>query len=232
MGCVYLARCNVNGKGYVGKSKYGIEFRKSGHQKDSENRSPLLFHRAIRKHGWDSFEWTILYEDDDNDREWLGWWEQKFIRELKTKTPNGYNMTDGGDGGDVFSGRKHTVEAKEKMRKAALSMSDDTKRKIGIASRGRRHSEETKEKMSESQKKRRPDSDETRIKKGNGRRGKPVSEETKKKISLSKIGKKQTLESNAKRSSTQKGRTYEEIHGIEKAAWMKYIRTAEGKKKE
>lgn len=169
MGCVYLARCKVNGKGYIGFT-FDLEKRKGWHRKDAEeNGSGLLFHNAIRKHGWDSFEWSILFEDDDNDREWLGWWEQKFIKKLNTKMPNGYNMTDGGDG---VRGWEHSSEWREKRRKTQLGVkpSIETRRKMSAWQIGKVLSEETKKKISEA------------------KRGKHLSAEHKEKLSRILIG--------------------------------------------
>lgn len=157
MGCVYVARNVVNGKGYTGFT-FDLEHRKTTHRKDAENGSMLAFHCAIRKYGWDAFEWSVVYEDDDNDREWMGWWESKFIRELGTKVPNGYNMTDGGDGGDASSGLTRSEEEKQQIREKLLghSVSEETRRKLSEAHlgvpnyklRGRNHSDEAKRKMS------------------------------------------------------------------------------------
>jgi len=128
MGCIYQAYCVVSRKSYVGFA-FDLECRKAEHKKAAEDGCHYIFYRAIRKYGWDAFEWSILYQDEDSNREWLGWWEKKFIRKLKTKMPNGYNMTDGGDGG---SGPK----------------SEETRKKLSIAQTGKKHSEETKRKQS------------------------------------------------------------------------------------
>lgn len=112
MGCVYVAWNVVNGMGYVGKTIYDLPWRKNGHEQDAYNGSPCYFHRAIRKYGWDAFEWTILAEDDDD--EWLLLMEQKWIKRLGTKVPNGYNMTDGGEG---VSGHSPSKETREKIGK-------------------------------------------------------------------------------------------------------------------
>jgi group I intron endonuclease len=123
MGIVYLARNKVNGKGYVGFT-FNLIRRQEGHKRDTRDGSMLAFHCAIRKHGWDSFEWSVVYEDDeDSDREWMGWWERKFIKKLSTKAPNGYNMTDGGDGGAM----EYTDEHREKIAKASREYWSDEK---------------------------------------------------------------------------------------------------------
>lgn len=136
MGCIYLARCMVNGKGYVGKTTQLLEHRRDAHRRDAEKQSQFIFHRAIRKYGWDAFEWSILTEDDDD--EWLFLMEQKWIKRLGTKTPNGYNMNDGGEGGvcpceevrerkrQAMIGNTHSlgvhpsIESRNKMRESAI----------------------------------------------------------------------------------------------------------------
>ena len=183
MGIIYVARNVVNGKGYTGFT-FDLERRKAGHKRDAENGSMLAFHCAIRKYGWDAFEWSVVYEDDEeSDREWMGWWEKRFIRELGTKIPNGYNMTDGGDGG-------------------AMEFSDESREKIGNASREYWSDEKNRkkqsftlsglpkpagfgEKVSKAQKGREP-SLETRAKMSAAKKGKPGpkhSGETKKMMS-------------------------------------------------
>lgn len=101
------------------------------------------------------------------------------------------NLTDGGDG---TLGRIVSEQTKEKMRRP---ITDEHKRKIGLASKGRnigrKHTDEAKKKMSEAAKGvniGRVKSDETRKKlsmalkgKVSPNKGKPMSEEQKKKIS-------------------------------------------------
>jgi group I intron endonuclease len=123
MGAVYLASNKVNGKAYVGFT-FDLIRRQEGHKRDTRDGSMLAFHCAIRKYGWDAFEWSVVYEDDeDSDREWMGWWERKFIKKLGTKVPNGYNMTDGGDGGAM----EYTDEHREKIGKASREYWSDEK---------------------------------------------------------------------------------------------------------
>lgn len=90
-----MAWCEVSQKGYVGKTIGKLEYRKQSHFKAADG-GVWAFHCAIRKYGWDAFKWTILTEDDDD--EFLCFMEQKWIKRIGTKSPNGYNLTDGGDG--------------------------------------------------------------------------------------------------------------------------------------
>jgi group I intron endonuclease len=187
MGCVYAARNKINGMTYVGKTTRTLEERKQGHLKDALDGSHLYFHKSIRKYGFGAFEWTVLYQDDDNDREWMDWWEMKFIRRLGTKKPGGYNLSDGGEGGTGF---KHTEDARRKMSLAGKGRkhTEEHNRKIGDAQRGRKQSEEQRKKNSECHKGL-PVSDETRRKMSASRIGYKHSEETRRKIGQSQVGK-------------------------------------------
>lgn len=156
MGCVYLAENAINKKCYIGKTIGTLEQRKCVHKVNSILYLPKThFQRAINKYGFSNFEWEILYEsvlDKNLIRE-----EIYFINELKTKSPNGYNLTDGGDG---LAGRKHTKKTKRKMSKAALGnknakgaiRSKEYLKKQSESHKGIYHTEETKKKMSKSRK--------------------------------------------------------------------------------
>lgn len=191
MGCIYLAQCKVNGKGYIGLAvDFGRRIR--GHRDAAENGCSNIFYHAIRKHGWDSFEWSILYEDDDNDLEWLGWWERKFIRQLKTKSPNGYNMTDGGEG---TLGLKWKDDSKRKLSETKKLVpskwygprSEEYKEKISESLMGHPVSESTREKLRQLQ---------------TGKPGTPHTPESKEKIAASKRGKKRSPETLQKMSES------------------------------
>lgn len=64
-----------------------------------------LIGRAIHKHGAENFRYGII--KNCATKEELDYWEKFFIAELRCKTPNGYNLTDGGDG---FVDLKRTPE--------------------------------------------------------------------------------------------------------------------------
>jgi len=117
---VYLAKNLINGKCYVGKSK-DLNRRKIKHKSDSLNNIiDGKFSRAIRKYGFQNFIWTILYESsNEND---INLQEQFYIR-IFDSINRGYNMTEGGDGGNTLIDE----EIKEKHRKkikASLSIKE------------------------------------------------------------------------------------------------------------
>lgn len=185
MGCVYLARNTVNGKGYVGKTIKDLDERKEMHQWHAYDGSPFYFHRAIRKYGWDAFEWSILAEDDDDG--WLLLLEQKWIKRLGTLLPNGYNMTAGGEGGVPSEDVRKRISDSLK----GHPMSEKCKQILLEVNQNRVVTQETRDKMRL-----------TRL----GKKFKPMSDEGRENIRQAHIGKKRSLESNAKTSTSLRGR--------------------------
>lgn len=102
---IYKFTNKLNGKTYIGQTN-NIQKRKNSHKSESFNPRAngynLPFHAAIRKYGWDSFDFKILEEIDDTfGREYLNERERFFIKYYRSlKDENGYNVTEGGDGCD------------------------------------------------------------------------------------------------------------------------------------
>lgn len=125
---IYLITNKENGKKYVGRTIQPLEHRWNNHVKGAKNKGdlhPMAICKAIAKHGIDAFEKSILEECEQTC---IGSRETFWIEKLNTLSPNGYNMTLGGDGGRV--GFKHTEETKIKQREKALvraPMTDEVK---------------------------------------------------------------------------------------------------------
>jgi len=100
MGIIYKATFK-NGKSYVGLTTKSLHQRQRGHFVAAMNGSEFLFHKAIRKYGWENVSWEIVHDNvDDQELKSL---EIQTITENKTHyTENGYNMTIGGDGGPTY----------------------------------------------------------------------------------------------------------------------------------
>ena len=154
MGCVYLVENTVNRKCYIGKTIGTLEHRKRCHYTDSKHRNTnVVFYNALRKYGRKDFVWIKLYESDNNEK--LIEKEIYFIKKYKTKSPHGYNLTNGGDG---TVGYIYSKASKKKMSKAQKGKihphSEETKRKISESHKGisinlgRPRSKKTKEKIS------------------------------------------------------------------------------------
>jgi group I intron endonuclease len=184
MGCVYLAKNKINGKCYVGKTIGTLKRRKNAHYTDARRNSNFneYFHNALLKYKKE-FEWIVLYKSTDNKK--LIEKEMQFIKKYKTLKPNGYNLTNGGDGmvGYVFS-----EESKRKMRASHIGKiqphSEETKRKMRKPKRNRKNyfgrfvSKETRNKISKTLKGHHV-SNSTKMKIGltlkNRKRGKPCN---------------------------------------------------------
>lgn len=102
---IYKATNKVNGKIYIGKTK-NFQKRIKKHKSSSFNKKDKAyydyFHKAIRKYGWENFQWTefasCLNKEDINNI------EKETILFFKSHDNNiGYNLTLGGEGGDTFS---------------------------------------------------------------------------------------------------------------------------------
>ena len=142
-GYIYLTTCLVNDKKYIGQS---INQR----NKNTYLGSGLAFKCALRKYGKDNFKKTILVDNVSCLNE-LNKLEREFIRKHDCLSPNGYNLDLGGTNKGRMSettkakmiksktGKKHT----EKQRIAnieshkGLKLSDETKKRIGDANRGK-----------------------------------------------------------------------------------------------
>lgn len=90
-GFIYKITNKVNGKSYIGQTRYTVEFRWRQHQHKRDN---VYFHNAIHKYGIENFTVEILEECDYKD---LNSREIFYIAKYDT-FKNGYNLTLGGDG--------------------------------------------------------------------------------------------------------------------------------------
>ena len=132
--------------------------------------------------------------------------EKCLIKAYRCKIPNGYNMTDGGDG---TTGHILSEESRQKMSKSlkeryknglkawnyGLPATDEQRERLRKASLNRIFSEETRKKLSDAHKGKRPNT-----------AGKPLSQETKDRISKALKGHATTDETKEKISKAHKGK--------------------------
>lgn len=165
---VYCHTNTVNNKKYFGITSQEPQSRWGKDGKNYYNKCPR-FWNAIQKYGWDLFEHEII--KDNLTKEEACALEIKLISEYKTQDKEfGYNILEGGDAPSM------TDDVREKMSKAMQGnknglghlCSEEKKKKISKAQKGRKFSKEHREKISLAKK---------------GRPHKPPSEETRKKIS-------------------------------------------------
>jgi group I intron endonuclease len=182
---VYLVTNNVNGKQYVGQTSRTAEQRWAEHVSPREKPGCTYLWNAVCKYGPESFSVKTLVIVGSK---WeMDLYEKGMIKALNTKSPNGYNLTDGGDGcfGYVFTeeqrkkvsvgqlGRKMSEKARQKLLERnkgnkfslGVKMPEEHRLKLIRLNTGFKQSEETKRNMSIAQ------------------RGRKHSEETKRKIS-------------------------------------------------
>ncbi|MBQ9486614.1 MAG: helix-turn-helix domain-containing protein, partial [Selenomonadaceae bacterium] len=81
----------LNGKKYVGQTVRPLETRFNEH-----TRQNTFIGRAIRKYGKENFRYGVIKSCASKSE--MDYWEKFFIAALKTKSPKGYNLTDGGTG--------------------------------------------------------------------------------------------------------------------------------------
>ena len=110
MGYIYVRTNKINSKKYVGQAK-DLEVRQNRWDNLNQSYAGNAINNARKKYGIDAFDFEILKECEDEE---LNKWEMYYIKELNTKVPNGYNMTDGGGGICGYS-CPHTEEWKRKI---------------------------------------------------------------------------------------------------------------------
>lgn len=98
---VYRATNKINGKHYIGYTTGSLHDRMKSHVRKANDKNQkaynYFFQRALRKYSINSFIWEVLCickskEDCCNK-------EKEYIKQYNSIAPNGYNLTQGGDGG-------------------------------------------------------------------------------------------------------------------------------------
>jgi group I intron endonuclease len=136
---IYLTTNLVNKKQYVGKQHL------EDNKKDTYIGSGYLLHKAVTKYGKENFKKEIL-EFCETD-EILNIQEIFWIKEKNTLQPNGYNLTEGGTGGDTFSFSVNKENTRTNRSKAVKKYWDnlnekDKETRINLI-RNKKRSEET-----------------------------------------------------------------------------------------
>lgn len=124
---VYYFRNKLNGKYYVGQADK-LRKRLRHHVSNVKcNRYDNPIYRAIRKYGWENFEWGILkmFKDGtlEERKKKLDESEEKYINLYKSYGSTGYNQTRGGDGG--IKGYKYTEEQRNHVSENSKKVSRD-----------------------------------------------------------------------------------------------------------
>lgn len=106
-GYIYCITNKVNGKKYIGQTKTDISTRWRGHKSDVTNPNAQKFaiHLAMQKYGIDNFDIQQIEELENSEIEELSNIlndkEKYYINFFQTIAPNGYNLTEGGESGNI-----------------------------------------------------------------------------------------------------------------------------------
>ena len=147
MGYIYMLTDTRNGKKYIGQHNGSIKSYWSG---------GVIPNRIAKIHGKEIFDRVIL--ERDIDKENLSEREKFYIKKYNT-FGEGYNLTEGGDGGDTISnhpnkedisyrisetlkGRIFTEEHREKLRENHMSKNPKNRKKLSESLKGYIKSEE------------------------------------------------------------------------------------------
>ena len=173
MGCIYKITNKVNGKAYIGKTTRDPERRVIYEHLNRKKHGCQHLERAIQKYGKENFTWEILH--DGILPKLLDSFEIEAIKKHNTLSPNGYNLTEGGEGG---------IPAQEVRKRLSDSRKGEKHPNYGKISHfaGKKHTKKSRERISESQKGEK-----------NHNYGKKASKETRQKMSESRRGKKNAM---------------------------------------
>jgi len=127
--CLYRFTNVVNGKMYIGQTRRDPFLRKEEHRGSVKRGCMFPVHCAMRKYGFENFDFCVLPGQygtkADCDKA-----EIDAIRENNSLLPNGYNVTEGGDGasGELM---KIVQNRHETRLKRSLSMKEAWERDPG-----------------------------------------------------------------------------------------------------
>lgn len=104
MGFIYKITNTVNDKVYVGQTSKTIEERFHAHIQKAKQHLNRYLYDAMNHYGYDKFTVSQIEECDDS---LLDERERYWIAHFDCMIPNGYNMTEGGGGGDTWTNNPH-----------------------------------------------------------------------------------------------------------------------------
>lgn len=208
LGRIYIIKNKINNKVYIGQTIRTIGERWAGHRCDClSGRKDTALYNAMKKYGIDNFYIELI--EEDIPYEVLDKKEIEYIKKYNSVSPNGYNISLGGQS-------YKTEEERSLMRERVLGKNNPMYGAYGESNPfySKQHSEETKRIISLKSKKyysnltqkEKEDNakrlDEARIKMiqmyGGGFKGNKHSEDSKKRISQKLKGKKFSEEHNRK----------------------------------
>lgn len=118
MGYIYKITNQINQKIYIGLTRETIEERWRSHIKKAKQYPNRYLYDAMNHYGYENFTIEQIEECDDgvlDEREiyWISYYNS-------TNSDIGYNLTDGGGGGNTWALNPHKLETGEKIRQQQL----------------------------------------------------------------------------------------------------------------
>lgn len=217
---IYIIENKINGKCYIGKTKQTLQKRWNRHKYLAKKKENRYLYNAMNEYGITNFHPSVLEYADNCSDEYLSEREIYWISKYNSNNIlYGYNMTKGGTGGDVISSHPNR---------------DEIVKKISDKNRGKKRTLEQKMKMSSSKieyYKNNKVSEATRLKMSNAVKRRIqdgsfkgfIHRKTGKEHPF--YGKRHSIESRKKMSDFRKGKSYEQIMGVEKATSLKALRS-------
>jgi len=146
-GVIYLITNNLNGKVYVGQTIQRLGVRLWRHKNDGK---PGIG-KAIQKYGWENFSAEIL---EICSIDMIDLREKFWIKVYDCIAPNGYNLTDGGNGRRVVSDETRKKLSESHLGKPAYwkgkKFSEEHKANLSKSHKGKKMLDEQRAKISKS----------------------------------------------------------------------------------
>lgn len=170
---IYLVRCLVSGKRYVGQTTMPLTKRWAAHCAAAHSQKPTCtaLYAAIRKHGVAAFSVDAIEELSNTDQGTADAREQYWIDALGSAVPNGYNLRAAGSRGAMHPSTRAKIAAAH----AGTKRPESWAAHISSALTGQKHPPERVAKM----------------RAGRARKGWAVSDETRAKLSRAGKGRPQ-----------------------------------------
>lgn len=179
---IYSLNCPYdNSIRYIGYTSLSIEYRMYEHLRHVDSKSPNSHkNKWLRSLFRNNKKPTIHLLYDNLTKEEAIKMEIKLIAELRSQGVKLTNNTDGGEGGTGYVFKKEVLDklAKHRRGRKTKPASEERKRKVSEANKGKKRTNEFKEKM-----RNRFISIETRIRNSKASKGRKLSDSAKKKMS-------------------------------------------------
>jgi len=147
MACIYIIKNTINSKVYIGQTTNTAEKRFKKHLSMIYSNGCSALYPAFKKYGIENFKVETLIEGEF-DLQTLNELEKTYIKHFNSLSPNGYNLTTGGDKyeycketsikkSNATKGRKMTWADKTSLGIKSLWENKEYREKI-LAARGKR----------------------------------------------------------------------------------------------